>query len=173
MLREGTERSLETFTEELETSEQGETDAVDIALESLEEEWSASGVVFQSWWSSTEDSTRIGLLQSARELFANRLSESSPEGANILPVLCPEISDERLARLAAPGLLPALIYARLTDAEKVQAHDEGFVRANCSQQKSSEEQTRAAVTNRTLLMTTFLTDVLVLARHLAAVPDKQ
>ena len=79
MLREGTgkknekirtlvfvyfaERSLETFTEELETSEQGETDAVDIALESLEEEWSASGVVFQSWWSSTEDSTRIGLLQ--------------------------------------------------------------------------------------------------------------
>ena len=54
---------METSTEEIETKVQGQDDAVGKALESLEEEWSGIGVVFQSWWSGTEDSIRSGLLQ--------------------------------------------------------------------------------------------------------------
>ena len=56
------ERSLET-TGEREVKVQENADVIETALESLEENWSETGVVFQSWWSSTEDSTRIGLLQ--------------------------------------------------------------------------------------------------------------
>jgi hypothetical protein len=98
-------------------------------------------------------------MQSARDLLLQRLAEDSTAAAAAatLGALCPELHG-KLERLVPAAVLPALINARLTEPDKAAAHDHAYAAANCG-------DAAAQAANRTRLMLTFLTDVVLLGEH--------
>jgi hypothetical protein len=86
-------------------------------------------------------------------------------------MLCPELTDKNLPRLATPGMLTQYIKARVDRADTCAEHDTSFVAANM--RGAPADVVQSMVANRQMFMLTFLFDVMALCIKVQADAAKQ
>jgi len=132
--RGGSSASSASQKEEEEAEEAVKQTPADKAWDALYDLWVEVGATFMPWWQAQAMDMRTSVLRTARDAVKQELGKAAVSMDTLCPVsmdtLCPEISDSKVGRLCADGVLAVLIDARLRDPESAKAHDERNAAAN-------------------------------------------
>ncbi|KAK3284818.1 hypothetical protein CYMTET_7551 [Cymbomonas tetramitiformis] len=124
----------------------------------LATQWEDTAEEFTTWWEGSAGDSKLALLEASRELICQQINDQHP---NRLDLFCPELKPNHISRLTSPNLITNLIDIRLNQVEAVRDHDRRFVSSNCG--NLPLEDVEVHTNNREMLMTTFLTNILMLA----------
>eukprot|EP00227_Mantoniella_beaufortii_P013563 CAMPEP_0197575706 /NCGR_PEP_ID=MMETSP1326-20131121/1009_1 /TAXON_ID=1155430 /ORGANISM="Genus nov. species nov., Strain RCC2288" /LENGTH=257 /DNA_ID=CAMNT_0043138517 /DNA_START=203 /DNA_END=976 /DNA_ORIENTATION=+ len=166
--------SASSASQEEEAEEAVKQTPADKAWDALYDLWVEVGAAFMPWWQAQAMDMRTSVLRTARDAVKQELGKAAVSMDTLCPVsmdtLCPEISDSKVGRLCADGVLAVLIDARLRDPESAEAHDERFAAANAVGPGHSIEVVVAASHNRSLLLLSTLFNVLVVVKQMGVLP---
>ena len=83
------------------------------ALATLTKAWSTDGADFRKYWEASAEANRIKVLVTARDMLIERLSSGAKSRGKLFFLLCPELADSKIERIAAPSVVPKLLEIRV------------------------------------------------------------
>ena len=126
---------------------------------------------FEAWWPTAELNAKLSFLHSAREHLRQEIQDGAPFTQNeisSLDVLCPELSDARIGRLASGKALPVLIQLYINNLEAVGKRDFAYIHTNIQNLKKMSgnallqmPDVQKLADDKMFLMLSFLRSVLV------------
>ena len=150
---------------------------VDARRKVLEAEWANTQAIytktgglygFEAWWPTAEVAAKLTILHMAREHTRQEVLGQEQGPISTMDVLCPELTELRIGRLASGKALPALIQLYINNIEAVRKRDLAYISTNVANLKKHSNGPLMAMPNvqemaddKMLLMLTFLRAVLV------------
>ena len=150
---------------------------VDARRKVLEAEWANTQAIytktgglygFEAWWPTAEVAGKLTILHMAREHTRQEVLGQEQGPISTLDVLCPELTELRIGRLASGKALPALIQLYINNIEAVRKRDLAYISTNVANLKKHSKGPLMTMPNvqemaddKMLLMLTFLRAVLV------------
>ena len=150
---------------------------VEVRREALEGEWANTQAIytktgglygFEAWWPTAEVTAKLTILHMAREHTRQEALGAERGAISTMDVLCPELTELRIGRLASGKALPALIQLYINNIEAVRKRDLAYISTNVANLKKHSKGPLMTMPNvqemaddKMLLMLTFLRAVLV------------